>query len=65
MEMTEPFEKAAHDIENRVLQRLESVATRLAHLNEHLATYIRANPGRCLFGAVAAGYVVGRIARRK
>lgn len=65
MDITEPFEKAAHDLEDRVVVQLEGVATRLTRLNERLTTYIRANPGRCLFGAVAAGYVIGRIARRK
>lgn len=65
MEMPEPREQSAHEVEDHVAPQLEKVATRLAYLNEQFATYIRANPGRCLFGAATAGYVIARVARRR
>jgi hypothetical protein len=65
MTMTEPFEQTAHAIEERVRPQVERATQNLTRLNRQVTTYIKANPGRCLLGAVAAGYVIGRIARRK
>ena len=33
-------------------------------MNGKVVDYIKENPGKCLLGAIAAGYVIGRIARR-
>lgn len=65
MDMTEPLEQVASEIENRVLPQLQLAKTKLVNLDAQVTTYIRANPGRCLLGAVAAGYLIGKIARRK
>jgi len=65
MHLTEPLEQAASEIENQVLPQLKLAKTKLVNLDAQVTTYIRANPGRCLLGAVAAGYLIGKIARRK
>jgi hypothetical protein len=65
MNMTKPLERTAHESEEHASPQIEKTTCRLTKLNEFAATYIRANPGRCLLGAVAAGYVIGRVARRK
>ena len=38
---------------------------RLENINERAADFIRDNPGVCIVGAVAAGYIVGRLASRR
>jgi hypothetical protein len=34
-------------------------------MNTRVVSFIRANPGTCLLGAVAVGFIVGRIASRR
>lgn len=64
MEMTEQFEKAARDIEERIRPQIEDAKKKVNDLNHQVTSYIKANPGRCLLGAIAAGFIIGRIARR-
>jgi ElaB/YqjD/DUF883 family membrane-anchored ribosome-binding protein len=37
---------------------------RLSSWNETAASYIKERPGRCLLGALALGFLVGKLARR-
>jgi hypothetical protein len=37
---------------------------RLSTWNDTVAGYIKERPGRCLLGALALGFVVGKLARR-
>ena len=37
----------------------------LTELNRKVSTFIRENPGTCLLGALALGFVVGKIASRR
>lgn len=46
-------------------QTYDDTRARLEQLNERAANFIRENPGICIVGAVAAGYVVGRLASRR
>ena len=64
MEMTEQFEKAAHEIEDRIRPQIEEAKKKVSDLNDRAVGYIKENPGKCLLGAVAIGYIIGRIARR-
>jgi hypothetical protein len=65
MNMTEHLEQTAHEVEERVRPQIEETTKKLSGLNDQVTNYIKANPGKCLLGALAAGYVIGRIARRK
>ncbi len=38
---------------------------RLDDLNDRAVSFIKENPGLCIVGAVAAGYVIGRLASRR
>lgn len=38
--------------------------SRLSSWNDTVAGYIKERPGRCLLGALALGFVIGKIARR-
>ena len=64
MEMTERFEEAARTLEDRVRPQIEEAKERLSDLNDRVTSFIRENPGTCLLGAVAAGYLIARLARR-
>jgi hypothetical protein len=64
MEITEQFERTARDIEERVRPQIEEAKRKLTDANDQVTAYIKSNPGKCLLGAVAAGFIIGRIARR-
>jgi ElaB/YqjD/DUF883 family membrane-anchored ribosome-binding protein len=64
MEITDQFQQTAHDIEDRVRPQIEEAKRKLNDLNDQAITYVKANPGKCLLGAIAVGFIVGRIARR-
>ena len=42
----------------------EELKLRLETLNEDVTTFIKEHAGLCLFGAVALGYIVARVARK-
>ncbi|HEY2900852.1 MAG TPA: hypothetical protein VGL59_09775 [Polyangia bacterium] len=64
MEIAEKLEETAREFEDRVRPQVEQAKKRLGAINEEVVDYIKANPGKCLLGALALGYIVGRIARR-
>jgi len=37
----------------------------LSSLNDSMTDYIKENPGKCLVGALAVGYLIGKIASRR
>jgi hypothetical protein len=45
--------------------QLEQAKEKMNELNSRAKAFIRERPGTCLFGAVAIGYLVGRIASRR
>ncbi len=64
MEMTPELEDTARQIEERVRPQIREAKRRLSELNEQATDFIKANPGKCLLGALAAGYIIGKIASR-
>ena len=64
MEMTDQIEATAREIGERVRPQLEDAKRRLSSANDKVIDYIKENPGRCLIGAIAIGFLVGKIARR-
>jgi hypothetical protein len=64
MEIAEKIEETAREFEDRVRPQIDQAKKRLGAMNEEVIDYIKANPGKCLFGALALGYIIGRIARR-
>jgi hypothetical protein len=64
MEMTPELEDTARQIEERVGPQIREAKRRLSELNEQATDFIKANPGKCLLGALAAGYIIGKIASR-
>jgi hypothetical protein len=64
MEITDHFEKTARDIEERIRPQIEEAKKKVGDINSQVTGYIKENPGKCLLGAIAAGFIIGRIARR-
>jgi len=64
MEMTPELEETARHIEERVRPQIAEAKRRLSELNDQATEFIKANPGKCLLGALAAGYIIGKIASR-
>ncbi|WP_426751022.1 hypothetical protein [Myxococcus sp. Y35] len=55
----------ARQFQDRVVPQIGEARQNLVDLNERVVSFIRANPGTCLLGAVAVGFLVGRIASRR
>ena len=64
MEIAEKIEETAREFEDQLRPGVEQAKKRLETLNGDIIGYIKKNPGKCLLGALALGYLVGRIARR-
>jgi len=55
----------ARQFQDRVVPQIDEARQNLVDLNDRVVRFIRANPGTCLLGAVAVGFLVGRIASRR
>ena len=64
MDVTRDIEDTARELGERVHPQIEDAKRRLSTLNEQVTGYIKENPGKCVLGAIAVGYIVGKIARR-
>jgi len=64
MNHTGDLESALHEASEQVKPHLDEAKRQLSSWNERATTYLKANPGKCLLGALALGFVVGKIARR-
>ncbi len=64
MEIAEQIESTVREVGERVRPQLDDAKRRLTSLNRDVTDYIKENPGRCLLGAIAVGFVIGKIARR-
>lgn len=60
-EARERLQRHYRDIE----QTYGETRARLEGFNEQATAFIRQNPGICIAGAAAAGYVIGRLAARR
>jgi hypothetical protein len=65
MEMTEKIEETAREIGERVRPQIDEAKRKLETLNTSAVSFIKENPGKCLVGAVALGYLIGKIASRR
>lgn len=65
MEATEQLQQKAREVQERLGPQLEEAKQGLSELNTRITSFVRERPGLCLLGALAFGYVVGRIASRR
>jgi hypothetical protein len=47
-----------------VRPQIDEAKRRLSSLDQTVTGYIKENPGKCLLGALAVGFLIGKIARR-
>jgi ElaB/YqjD/DUF883 family membrane-anchored ribosome-binding protein len=64
MKTAEQIEDAVREVGARMKPQVEEAKRQLSSWNETATNYIKENPGRCLLGALAVGFVIGKIARR-
>ncbi|SET48196.1 hypothetical protein [Stigmatella erecta] len=55
----------AREIQDRIVPQIDEARRNLVDFNTRAVSFIRANPGTCLIGAIAVGFLVGRLASRR
>jgi ElaB/YqjD/DUF883 family membrane-anchored ribosome-binding protein len=66
MEMNpQQIQDRAREIQERIVPQIEEARRNLVDMNTRVVSFIRANPGTCLIGAVAVGFLIGKIASRR
>jgi ElaB/YqjD/DUF883 family membrane-anchored ribosome-binding protein len=66
MEMNpQQFQERAREIQERIVPQIDEARRNLVDLNTRAVSFIRANPGTCLIGAIAVGFLVGKLASRR
>jgi ElaB/YqjD/DUF883 family membrane-anchored ribosome-binding protein len=66
MEMNpQQIQDRAREIQERIVPQIEEARRNLVDLNSRAVSFIRANPGTCLIGAVAVGFLIGKLAARR
>ena len=66
MEMNpQQMQDRARELADNVLPQLDQARRNLEDFNTRTVAFIRANPGTCLVGAVALGFLIGRLASRR
>jgi len=59
------LENKADELKSEVVPQIEDAAKRLGDLNSRIVAFVREHPGSCLLGALALGFIVGKIAARR
>ena len=66
MEMNpQQIQDRARELQERIVPQIDEARRNLVDLNSRAVSFIRANPGTCLIGAIAVGFLVGKIASRR
>ncbi len=66
MEMNpQQMQDRARELQERIVPQLDEARRNLVDLNTRTIAFIRANPGTCLVGAVAVGFLIGKLASRR
>jgi ElaB/YqjD/DUF883 family membrane-anchored ribosome-binding protein len=66
MEMNpQQIQDRARELQERLVPQIEEARRNLMDVNTRMVSFIRANPGTCLLGAVAVGFLIGKIASRR
>lgn len=66
MEMNqEQLQDRARELQERFGPQIDQARQNLTDLNRRVTSFIKENPGTCLLGALALGFVVGKLASRR
>ncbi len=55
----------AREMQARIAPQLEEARENLIDLNQRAIAFIKERPGTCLLGALAFGFIVGKLASRR
>jgi hypothetical protein len=55
----------AREMQARIAPQIQEARRNLTNLNSRVTTFIRQNPGACLLGALAFGFLIGKMAARR
>ena len=61
---SQQIQDKARQLQENMIPQLEEARRNLEDMNTRVVSFVRANPGTCLLGAVAVGFIVGRLASR-
>ena len=61
----EAIDDKARQLHAKLAPQLEQAREKLSDFNTRAKAFIRERPGTCLLGAVAAGYLIGKLASRR
>ncbi len=61
----QPLTERARELQARIAPQIEEARRNLSDLNERAKAFIRERPGTCLVGALAFGFIVGKLASRR
>ena len=62
---TTSFKESVDDLGDRVRPKIEEAKEKLGRINGRVTGFVQDHPAACLFGALALGYLVARLARRQ
>lgn len=65
VESTQDLQDRARELQERIGPQIDQARQNLSQLNVRVTSFIKENPGTCLLGALAIGFVVGKIASRR
>ena len=55
----------ARELQSKLAPQLEEARRNLEDLNRRAQSFIKERPGTCLIGALAFGFIVGKLASRR
>jgi ElaB/YqjD/DUF883 family membrane-anchored ribosome-binding protein len=61
----EALKEAQRRLQERLGPQFKEAQARLTETNERVKKFVRENPGTCLLGAAAVGFLIGRWAARR
>ena len=64
METSQQFQDRAREMQQRIAPQLDEARQNLMDFNERAVRFIKERPGTALIGALAFGFVVGKIVSR-
>jgi hypothetical protein len=62
---TARFKASVDELSDRVRPKIEEAKQKIGLINGKVTSFIQDHPAACLFGAIALGYLVARVARRQ
>lgn len=63
--LRDPGQKTIKETMQAAAEHVDELRERFGDTSQRILAFIKERPGVCLLGAVAAGYIIGRLARSR